>query len=452
MADWQLIGRSSKAAPAATSLISTGPAARLHIVHIGNSSNDLWHGTMPVPPEFPTALTFSNVGKRSATLSWQDNSSIEEKFLIYRSLYSTHSFYLVGTKTIGCLPAGSSRPVYSYDDYGLSPGHTYYYKVYAQNFGGTSYGIIKSVTTLPPEHPARPSDVHITGETSTSVSIAWKDNANNEDGFIIDWGIGSKTLAQPNLASYTVTGLRPDVHYCFTVKSYNEDGALSNDSETACTTTDPAPATCSNIVTQVCPGDIFPLPPNSVITGFTSGTCYNQLSCNYIVRDLTNCPLNTEVEITNAPSGTFIMPYGWQQITSPVQQSQYCNGLKLSYKTIFIRHVANFTGEPKKQNADMQITADNAKSAGNLNAYLEQNAPNPFNNSTTIRYHIPASASNAQIIVINAVGRMVKTFTVINKGAGSITINGSELAAGNYYYTLIVDGKKADSRQMILNK
>lgn len=81
---------------------------------------------------------------------------------------------------------------------------------------------------------------------------------------------------------------------------------------------------------------------------------------------------------------------------------------------------------------------------------LEQNTPNPFSSITTIRYNIPSSVKNAQIMVTNAAGSMVKTFNLANKGAGNVTINANELTAGSYYYTLIVDGKKADSKQMVL--
>jgi hypothetical protein len=100
------------------------------------------------------------------------------------------------------------------------------------------------------------------------------------------------------------------------------------------------------------------------------------------------------------------------------------------------------------------VTKDNAAGStlSNINARLEQNAPNPFNSSTTIRYQMPASVSNSQIMVTNANGNMIKTFTLINKGAGSVTIKAGELAAGSYYYTLIVDGKKVDSKKMVLIK
>jgi len=95
---------------------------------------------------------------------------------------------------------------------------------------------------------------------------------------------------------------------------------------------------------------------------------------------------------------------------------------------------------------------ENIKTVDLSTASLEQNAPNPFNSSTVIRYHISASVSNAQIMVTNARGNTIKTFALNNKGAGSVTIQAGELAAGSYYYTLIIDGKKVDSKQMILNK
>lgn len=83
-------------------------------------------------------------------------------------------------------------------------------------------------------------------------------------------------------------------------------------------------------------------------------------------------------------------------------------------------------------------------------AALEQNSPNPFSSSTTIRYKVPAYVSNAQIVVANTNGNMLKTFSLTSKGAGSVTINANELAAGTYYYSLVVDGKKIDSKKMIL--
>jgi hypothetical protein len=83
-------------------------------------------------------------------------------------------------------------------------------------------------------------------------------------------------------------------------------------------------------------------------------------------------------------------------------------------------------------------------------ASLEQNAPNPSSSSTTIHYRIPASVNNAQIMVTSVTGAVIKTFTLATKGAGAVTINAGELAAGSYNYTLIVNGKRVDSKQMMI--
>ncbi|HRH49124.1 MAG TPA: tail fiber domain-containing protein [Panacibacter sp.] len=110
----------------------------------------------------------------------------------------------------------------------------------------------------------------------------------------------------------------------------------------------------------------------------------------------------------------------------------------------------------KKGTTNSSVATVNESSAVaqpvNIDASLDQNAPNPFNTSTVIRYRVPASAGKAQIIVSNTAGNTVKAFTIATKGSGSVSINGGELSAGSYYYTLIIDGKKADSKQMILVK
>ncbi|HRH49127.1 MAG TPA: tail fiber domain-containing protein [Panacibacter sp.] len=101
-----------------------------------------------------------------------------------------------------------------------------------------------------------------------------------------------------------------------------------------------------------------------------------------------------------------------------------------------------------QQNSSISLnTADGLAAAS-----LDQNAPNPFNGSTVIRYRVPSFAAKAQIVITNTAGNTVKAFTITTKGAGSVSINGGELSAGSYYYTLIIDGKKADSKQMILVK
>lgn len=82
---------------------------------------------------------------------------------------------------------------------------------------------------------------------------------------------------------------------------------------------------------------------------------------------------------------------------------------------------------------------------------LNQNSPNPFNESTELKFSIQEqNFRNALIVIFDLNGLLIKTYDIQNSGEGSIKINGNELKAGMYIYTLIVNQKEIDSKRMIL--
>jgi trimeric autotransporter adhesin len=83
---------------------------------------------------------------------------------------------------------------------------------------------------------------------------------------------------------------------------------------------------------------------------------------------------------------------------------------------------------------------------------LKQNAPNPFNNNTVINYYIPAGTNNAQIIISDINGQNLANVVIGGKGSGQITVTAGTLVAGDYIYSLIVDGRKVDTKKMVLVK
>jgi len=96
-------------------------------------------------------------------------------------------------------------------------------------------------------------------------------------------------------------------------------------------------------------------------------------------------------------------------------------------------------------------TVSNTTNFSSSTAVLKQNAPNPFDNGTVIRYYIPDNAGNAQIMVTDMKGGLIKTFTA-TQGNGQINIRSGELPAATYNYTLFVNGKMIDTRQMIITR
>ncbi|MGL5890605.1 MAG: tail fiber domain-containing protein [Bacteroidia bacterium] len=85
-------------------------------------------------------------------------------------------------------------------------------------------------------------------------------------------------------------------------------------------------------------------------------------------------------------------------------------------------------------------------------ARLDQNAPNPFNVATTISYSVPAGVSTAQINVYDLTGKQLRTFGINGSGEGNMQIAANEFGPGIYIYMLVLDGKEAASRKMIITE
>jgi hypothetical protein len=85
-------------------------------------------------------------------------------------------------------------------------------------------------------------------------------------------------------------------------------------------------------------------------------------------------------------------------------------------------------------------------------ASLEQNIPNPFNNTTVINYTLPGKFNSAQIIITDKSGKTLQQLKLESPGKGMVHVDAPTLAAGAYNYTLYVDGKIVGSRQMVLAK
>lgn len=92
----------------------------------------------------------------------------------------------------------------------------------------------------------------------------------------------------------------------------------------------------------------------------------------------------------------------------------------------------------------------NTENNKEVNAFLYQNTPNPFNQTTEIKYFLPENVSNAKIYVFDMQGALQMTFSLTETGFGIISISASQLNAGMYFYTLVVDNKEVETKKMIL--
>jgi titin len=137
----------------------------------------------PVPQNFrTTTITSSSVG-----LAWNDVSN-EEKYQVMKRLGATNvppTQDAQGWELVTDRPANTT----SYTVTPLLPGVTYSFAVIAVNRDGfTSTLPIVAVTAQPPPPavlPAAPSNLQASVQSSTSIRITWRDNSNNETGFVV---------------------------------------------------------------------------------------------------------------------------------------------------------------------------------------------------------------------------------------------------------------------------
>ena len=114
--------------------------------------------------------------------------------------------------------------------------------------------------------------------------------------------------------------------------------------------------------------------------------------------------------------------------------------------------------EQQKINQDLQKQIDDLKvllkaqqSTSNITpAYLLQNMPNPFSKYTIIPCYVPSSVNQAQLEIYDVNGRKLKSYRLDNNGMNKISISAGTLSPGEYVYDLFIDGKKLDSKHMVL--
>lgn len=97
-------------------------------------------------------------------------------------------------------------------------------------------------------------------------------------------------------------------------------------------------------------------------------------------------------------------------------------------------------------------TAKQSNSGTSSNVTLEQNIPNPFRQTTSVSYTLPQKFTHAQIIFTDNTGKTVKQISLAGPGKGKINIDASLFASGTYSYSLVIDGKVINTKQMVFMK
>lgn len=186
---------------------------------------------LPAPPA-PATLQATAASSTRVNLSWSDRSNNELGFAIERS-DDGMNFNLADTVGAGYR---------SYADLSVQPGHTYFYRVRAYNPGGSS-GYANTVTVSTPvvTLPNAPSNLAANAlSAGRGVSLTWRDNANNEDGFQIERKAGSTwqllATVSANTRSFTDASAARRTTYSYRVLAFNAAGGSAYSNQASVTT------------------------------------------------------------------------------------------------------------------------------------------------------------------------------------------------------------------------
>ena len=99
---------------------------------------------------------------------------------------------------------------------------------------------------------------------------------------------------------------------------------------------------------------------------------------------------------------------------------------------------------------DFSVRGTNSTAINELTndgSVLGQNAPNPFDGSSTVTYKLTKDASAVSFMVTDVMGRIISSEKV-SSNTGTHTVKLDSYAAGVYYYTLTVDGKTSTKKMI----
>lgn len=173
-------------------------------------------------PDFvaaPAELTANSKGTGEILLNWTDKSDNETRFVLDRSLNENMSDSVI---------IGIAMNVESYTDKNLDKNTKYFYRIRAVNENTSSdYSNMANATT--DDFVESPTKLEALGVTSSTIILAWEDNSDNEDGFLLirslagDFNNADTIEIKKDIDSYTDQDLEKNTKYFYKIKAFNSN-------------------------------------------------------------------------------------------------------------------------------------------------------------------------------------------------------------------------------------
>jgi len=188
---------------------------------------------------------------------------------------------------------------------------------------------------------------------------------------------------------------------------------------------------------------VYPQTGNSYCVGGSTYVHY------WVVRNMVNSSLGENLNTGGTWNNGQVIP---KTFTTTVNSAWVAGNCKLK---IFIYQ----DGSPlymatvyQAMQTPILVTSVNDPAKTAVKFELAQNYPNPFNPTTNIKFAIPKDGQ-ASLKIYDITGKLVETYldTYVKAGYYNADFDGTKLASGTYFYTLITNGM-TETKKMILIK
>ena len=215
-----------------------------HCHLLGHEENDMMRSiAFKVVKTAPDAPTLTSTGvPGAAVLTWTDatlpspafgqagstwgNPKNEIGFEVQRATIGANglanAYVAIGTALAN---------VTTYTDSAAAANGTYSYRVVAYNAAGRTASNTVTVGSTPVgTPPLAPSQLRTLNITRASITLNWRDNANNEQGFAIERSLNGRTWIRiattaANVRTFVDNGLTRNTTYWYRVQAFNQAGA-----------------------------------------------------------------------------------------------------------------------------------------------------------------------------------------------------------------------------------
>jgi len=188
--------------------------------------------SLPAIPADPTTLGATVVSSAQVDLTWADNATNEDGFVVERSDDGGATWNVIVQPAVDAI---------AYSDTSVLPNTTYLYRVFAFNISGNSLPTNVAQAITPNIVPADPTNLTAIAVSSVRVDLAWADNASNEDGYVIERSVGGAAFSVlatvgVNTSSYVDNTVQAGQTYGYRVYAFNATGNSAYSNEATVTT------------------------------------------------------------------------------------------------------------------------------------------------------------------------------------------------------------------------